>query len=160
VLLTLRLVCLDLDARPRCAPVGVLALVTSLYTLDKQNAATHEYLAERADFLEVIRLPSDAFKHEGTLVFTDIIFLRKTCFWAGTASRRSGVADKRTAFGRSDRSRLVPRDDINADERGRWCATRSVRDRHWSWAQIRILGEAEARPARTITAVGRDVVGR
>ena len=58
-------------------PGGVLALVTSHYTLDKQNAATREYLAARADFLGAIRLPSDAFKREGTAVVTDIVFLRK-----------------------------------------------------------------------------------
>ena len=58
-------------------PGGVLALVTSHFTLDKQNAATREYLAERADFLGAIRLPSDAFKHEGTRVVTDIVFLRR-----------------------------------------------------------------------------------
>jgi N12 class adenine-specific DNA methylase len=56
---------------------GVLALVTSHYTLDKQNATIREYLAERADFVGAIRLPSDAFKREGTAVVTDIVFLRK-----------------------------------------------------------------------------------
>ena len=58
-------------------PGGVLALVTSHFTLDKQNAAIREYLAERADFLGAIRLPSDAFKREGTSVVTDIVFLRR-----------------------------------------------------------------------------------
>ena len=58
-------------------PGGVLALVTSHFTLDKQNAAIREYLAERADFVGAIRLPSDAFKREGTAVVTDIVFLRK-----------------------------------------------------------------------------------
>ena len=58
-------------------PGGVLALVTSHFTLDKQNAAIREHLAERADFLGAIRLPSDAFKREGTRVVTDIVFLRK-----------------------------------------------------------------------------------
>src|SRR5205085_3892232 len=58
-------------------PRGVLALVTSHFTLDKQNAAIREYLSERADFLGAIRLPSDAFKREGTAVVTDILFLRK-----------------------------------------------------------------------------------
>ncbi len=58
-------------------PGGVLALVTSHFTLDKQNAAMREYLAERADFVGAIRLPSDAFKREGTSVVTDILFLRK-----------------------------------------------------------------------------------
>ena len=58
-------------------PGGVLALVTSHFTLDKQNAAVREYLAERADFLGAIRLPSDAFKREGTAVVTDIVCLKK-----------------------------------------------------------------------------------
>ena len=58
-------------------PGGVLALVTSHFTLDKQNAAIREHLAGEADFVGAIRLPSDAFKREGTAVVTDIIFLRK-----------------------------------------------------------------------------------
>jgi N12 class adenine-specific DNA methylase len=58
-------------------PGGILAVVTSHYTLDKQNAAVREHLAEQADFLGAIRLPSDAFKREGTAVVTDILFLRK-----------------------------------------------------------------------------------
>jgi N12 class adenine-specific DNA methylase/SAM-dependent methyltransferase len=57
------------------APGGILAVVTS--PLDKQNAAIREFLADRADFLGAIRLPSDAFKREGTAVVTDIVFLRK-----------------------------------------------------------------------------------
>jgi adenine-specific DNA methylase len=58
-------------------PGGVLAVVTSHYTLDKQNASTREHLAGKADFVGAIRLPSDAFKREGTSVVTDIVFLRK-----------------------------------------------------------------------------------
>jgi len=58
-------------------PGGVLALVTSHFTLDKQNAAIREYLASKADFVGAVRLPSDAFKREGTAVVTDILFLRK-----------------------------------------------------------------------------------
>ncbi|EAQ81508.1 hypothetical protein [Blastopirellula marina] len=58
-------------------PGGVLALVTSHFTLDKQNAAIREYLADKVDFVGAIRLPSDAFKREGTAVVTDIVFLRK-----------------------------------------------------------------------------------
>jgi len=58
-------------------PGGVMALVTSHYTLDKQNAAIREYLADKADFVGAIRLPSDAFKREGTAVVTDIVFFRK-----------------------------------------------------------------------------------
>ena len=58
-------------------PGGILALVSTHFTLDKQNAAIREYLASKADFVGAIRLPSDAFKREGTAVVTDIIFLRK-----------------------------------------------------------------------------------
>ena len=58
-------------------PGGVLALVSTHFTLDKQNASIREYLADKADFLGAIRLPSDAFKREGTSVVTDIVFLRK-----------------------------------------------------------------------------------
>ncbi len=52
-------------------------MVTSHFTLDKQNAGLREDLAAKADFLGAIRLPSDAFKREGTAVVTDIVFLRK-----------------------------------------------------------------------------------
>jgi N12 class adenine-specific DNA methylase/trans-aconitate methyltransferase len=58
-------------------PGGVLALVTTHFTLDKQNAALREYLASKADFVGAIRLPSDAFQREGTAVVTDIVLLRK-----------------------------------------------------------------------------------
>jgi N12 class adenine-specific DNA methylase len=51
--------------------------ITDKATQDKQNAAIREYLADRADFLGAIRLPSDAFRREGTAVVTDIVFLRK-----------------------------------------------------------------------------------
>jgi hypothetical protein len=55
----------------------VLALVTSHFTLDKQDASVREYLAGRADFLGAIRLPSDAFGREGTSVVADNVFLLK-----------------------------------------------------------------------------------
>jgi predicted RNA methylase len=58
-------------------PGGIMTLITSRFTLDKQNASTREYLAERADFLGAIRLPSTAFERQGTDVVTDIIFFRK-----------------------------------------------------------------------------------
>jgi adenine-specific DNA methylase len=44
------------------APEGVLALVTSHYTMDKLNSGIREYLASKADFVGAIRLPSDAFR--------------------------------------------------------------------------------------------------
>ena len=58
-------------------PGGVLALITSHFTLDKQDGTVREHLAARADFLGAIRLPSDAFRREGTGVVADILFLRR-----------------------------------------------------------------------------------
>jgi hypothetical protein len=50
------------------APGGVLALVTSRFTLDKLDGSAREYLAAQADFLGAIRLPDEAFKDQGTTV--------------------------------------------------------------------------------------------
>jgi SAM-dependent methyltransferase len=58
-------------------PGGVLALVTSHYTLDKQHHGVRQSLAQQADFLGAIRLPAEAFAQEGTRVVTDILCLRK-----------------------------------------------------------------------------------
>jgi hypothetical protein len=59
-------------------PGGVMALITSRYTMDKQNDTIRRHLAEHADLLGAIRLPNTAFKsNAGTEVTTDILFLRK-----------------------------------------------------------------------------------
>jgi N12 class adenine-specific DNA methylase len=59
-------------------PGGVTALVTSRYTMDKENDTIRRHLAEHADLLGAIRLPNTAFKENaGTEVTTDILFLRK-----------------------------------------------------------------------------------
>lgn len=59
-------------------PGGVMALITSRYTMDKQDSAMREYLADRADLIGAIRLPNTAFKaNAGTEVTTDILFLQK-----------------------------------------------------------------------------------
>ena len=59
-------------------PGGVMALITSRYTMDKQDSTIRDYLAERADLLGAIRLPNTAFKaNAGTEVTTDILFLQK-----------------------------------------------------------------------------------
>jgi len=57
---------------------GVMALITSRYTMDKQDDSIRSYLADRADLLGAIRLPNTAFKgNAGTEATTDILFLRK-----------------------------------------------------------------------------------
>jgi N12 class adenine-specific DNA methylase len=76
-------------------PGGVMAVVTSHYTLDKQHPEIRERLAEQADFLGAIRLPSDAFTREGTSVVTDIVFLKKRA--PGDAPRHADPAWLETA---------------------------------------------------------------
>lgn len=62
----------------RVRPGGLLVFVTSKGTMDKQNDKARKYLAERADLLGAIRLPSTAFEdNAGTSVVTDVIYLRK-----------------------------------------------------------------------------------
>ena len=59
-------------------PGGVVAFVTSRYTMDAQNPSARRYLAQRADLLGAIRLPNTAFKaNAGTEVVSDILFLQK-----------------------------------------------------------------------------------
>ena len=59
-------------------PGGIVAFVTSRYTMDAKDPAVRRYLAQRAELLGAIRLPNDAFKfNAGTEVVTDIIFLQK-----------------------------------------------------------------------------------
>ena len=59
-------------------PGGIVAFVTSRYTLDSKNSAARKHIAERADLLGAIRLPNNAFRaNAGTDVVSDIIFLQK-----------------------------------------------------------------------------------
>ena len=59
-------------------PGGIVAFVTSRYTMDKQSPEVRKYLAQRAELLGAIRLPNNAFKaNAGTEVVSDIIFLQK-----------------------------------------------------------------------------------
>ena len=59
-------------------PGGVMALVTSKRTMDKENSNVRKYIAQRAELLGAIRLPNDTFKgNAGTEVVSDILFLQK-----------------------------------------------------------------------------------
>ena len=59
-------------------PGGVIAFVTSRYTMDKRSPEVRKYIAQRAELLGAIRLPNNAFKaNAGTEVVSDIIFLQK-----------------------------------------------------------------------------------
>ena len=59
-------------------PGGVVAFVTSRYTMDSKDSTARKHMAERADLLGAIRLPNNAFRaNAGTNVVSDIIFLQK-----------------------------------------------------------------------------------
>lgn len=81
-------------------PGGVVAFITSHYTMDSQSDAVRKYLSRKADLIGAIRLPNTAFKkNAGTEVTTDIIFLRKRVegekpageAWLGLADVGDGI---------------------------------------------------------------------
>jgi N12 class adenine-specific DNA methylase len=75
-------------------PGGLLALITSHYTMDKLDSAVRRHLAENADLLGAIRLPDTAFlANAGTTVTTDILFLQRR--EAGTRQPAHAWADLR-----------------------------------------------------------------
>ena len=59
-------------------PGGVIAVVTSSYTMDKRTASARKYIAQRAELLGAVRLPNNTFKSAaGTEVVSDVLFLQK-----------------------------------------------------------------------------------
>ncbi len=65
-------------ALDKARPGGMVAFITSMGTMDKQDARLREYLYKRAEFLGAIRLPNTAFKQNAnTDVTTDMVFLRR-----------------------------------------------------------------------------------
>ena len=81
-------------------PGGVVAFVTSRYTMDARDSTVRRYLAQRAELLGAVRLPNDAFKkNAGTEVVSDIIFLQKrehpldiTPDWTQTGQTEEGFS--------------------------------------------------------------------
>ena len=84
-------------------PGGVVAFVTSRYTMDAKDSTVRRYLAQRAELLGAIRLPNDAFKkNAGAEVVSDIIFLQKRNHpldivpeWTQTGQMEDGFAINR-----------------------------------------------------------------
>ena len=84
-------------------PGGVVAFVTSRYTMDAKDSTVRRYLAQRAELLGAIRLPNDAFKkNAGAEVVSDIIFLQKrdrpldiAPEWTQSATTQDGFAINR-----------------------------------------------------------------
>jgi len=88
-------------------PGGVVAFVTSRYTMDAKDSTVRRYLAQRAELLGAIRLPNNAFKaNAGTEVVSDIIFLQKrdrpldiVPEWTQTGQTEDGFAINRYFIG-------------------------------------------------------------
>ena len=77
-------------------PGGVVAFVTSRYTMDAKDSTVRRYLAQRAELLGAIRLPNNAFRaNAGTDVVSDILFLQKR-------DRPLDIAPDWTQTGRTD----------------------------------------------------------
>ena len=84
-------------------PGGVVAFVTSRYTMDAKDSTVRRYLSQRAELLGAIRLPNNAFKaNAGTEVVSDIIFLQKrdrpldiAPEWTQTGQTQDGFAINR-----------------------------------------------------------------
>jgi N12 class adenine-specific DNA methylase len=84
-------------ALDKLRPGGVVALITSRYTMDKQDSTMRRYLAARADLVGAIRLPNTAFKaNAGTEVTTDILFFQKR-MPGSPPSRQGGTASSEIA---------------------------------------------------------------
>ena len=82
-------------------PGGVVAFVTSRYTMDAKDSTVRRYLAQRAELLGAIRLPNDAFKkNAGTEVVSDVLFLQKR-------DRPLDIAPDWTQVGRTEDSFTV-----------------------------------------------------
>lgn len=82
-------------------PGGLIAFITSIYTMDKQDESFRRYVADRADLIGAVRLPNNTFKkNAGTEVTTDIIFLKKKgqdtphnhVAWLGLAKNEDGIS--------------------------------------------------------------------
>jgi len=88
-----------------------MALITSRYTMDKQDETIRRHLAEHADLLGAIRLPNTAFKgNAGTEVTTDILFLRKRAPGAQPAGHACAGLKPSTVLTGQLRSRILRAD--------------------------------------------------
>lgn len=80
-------------------PGGIVAFVTSRYTMDSKDSTARKHMAERADFLGAIRLPNNAFRaNAGTDVVSDIIFCRSVTVPSTMSRTGCSLARPRTAL--------------------------------------------------------------
>ena len=143
-------------------PGGILALITSHFTLDRQDHSAREHLAARADFLGAIRLPSDAFRREGTGVVADILFLRKRALGSTAGHADPGWLRPRTVV---VEDATVAINGYFLDRPGMMLGTLSREGRLYDssyglvgngdlevqlWAAIRTLPEGVAAPAAVV----------
>lgn len=106
-------------------PGGVIAVVTSSYTMDKRTASARKYIAQRSELLGAIRLPNNAFKAAaGTEVVSDILFLQKRermvdiePEWVHLATNENGIQMN---------SYFIDHPDMVLGEMKIWCPGRSA----------------------------------
>ena len=98
-------------------PGGVVAVISSRYSLDKQNSAVRAWLRRQADLLLALRLPDTAFKvNAGTEVVTDVLFLRKRFAHEDDASAAdwTNVTWQELPFARSERHQRATINEVYA----------------------------------------------
>jgi len=152
-------------------PGGILAVVTSRYTMDGKDQSVRKYIAERADLLGVVRLPNNAFKaNAGTETVSDILFLQKratpsieTPAWVYTKENADGFdinsyfidnpnmvlgtpASKSTAYGMDYTVLLVPDADLSEQLHN------AVSHIHGVYQEAVPIGQQENAPADTLPA--------
>ncbi len=117
-------------------PGGLVAMLTSRFTLDKRNSAVREFLGERADLIGAIRLPNSAFRENaGTEVTTDLLILRR---------RTDGAAPAGEAW-------LKSVEVVTPDGRA-WVNEYYARNPHMMLGQLRLTGRMYARNEPTVVA--------
>jgi hypothetical protein len=87
-------------------PGGIIAFITSRYTLDKVNARVRQHIAQHAELLAAARLPESAFhKNAGTEVVTDVLILRKKASQTGPDEKPDWIETEELAI---DSDRPIP----------------------------------------------------
>jgi hypothetical protein len=112
-------------------PGGVLAFITSRYTLDKRKSVARRHLARHSELLAAVRLPSGAFKQNaGTAVIADVIILRKRASPIDLDQSESPVwveAGTQRLFDEYGGEAELPINNLFADSRSDWIASPETR---------------------------------
>ncbi|MCD8181244.1 MAG: SNF2-related protein [Firmicutes bacterium] len=153
-------------------PGGIIAVVTSRYTLDKQSPEARKYFAQRAELLGAIRLPNNAFRaNAGTGVVSDILFFQKreapidiTPTWVHLGMNRDGfsinsyfignpemvlgrMSSESTQYAREDFT-VVPFEDMTLEEQ----LKDAIKNIHGTYTEAELDDVADERTEDVIPA--------